>query len=200
MLSDTVIEGLDRYTIGEKLRKLRLKKKIGLVELGQHTGLSPALISKIETGKIYPTLPTLLRLALVFGVGLEHFFKEDEARSLIGVVRGETRQRFPSDPDGGHISYYFESLDYQALDRKLDAFLAGFEPPPDTGTLPLHEHDGAEFIYVVSGSLILLSDNQTFQLHAGDSVYFNSAVPHGYCRTGKKACTAVVVVVPSNGE
>ena len=69
MLSKTLQDGLANYTIGAKIRTLQLKKKIGLVELGKHTGLSPALLSKIERGRMFPTLPTLLRVALVFGVG-----------------------------------------------------------------------------------------------------------------------------------
>ena len=50
MLSPTLTDGLERYEIGPKLRALRLKKKIGLVQLGKHTGLSSALLSKIERG------------------------------------------------------------------------------------------------------------------------------------------------------
>ena len=60
MLSDTLIAGLRRYEIGSKIRDLRVKKKLGLVQLGEHTGLSPALLSKIERGQLFPTLPTLL--------------------------------------------------------------------------------------------------------------------------------------------
>ena len=74
MLTATLQAGLDAYTIGPKLRALRLKKKMGLVELGRHTGLSSAMLSKIERGRLFPTLPTLLRIALVFGVGLDFFF------------------------------------------------------------------------------------------------------------------------------
>ena len=74
MLSETLTAGLERYRIGPKVRALRLRKKLGLVQLGQHTGLSPAMLSKIERGQLFPTLPTLLRIALLFGVGLEHFF------------------------------------------------------------------------------------------------------------------------------
>jgi transcriptional regulator with XRE-family HTH domain len=74
MLTSTLRDGLDSYAIGPKLRELRLKKKMGLVELGQHTSLSPAMLSKIERGRLFPTLPTLLRIALVFGVGLDYFF------------------------------------------------------------------------------------------------------------------------------
>jgi transcriptional regulator with XRE-family HTH domain len=82
VLSDTLAEGLARYAIGEKLRALRLKKKMGLVELSRHTGLSAAMLSKVERGKLFPTLPTLLRIALVFSVGLEYFFSDDARRSV----------------------------------------------------------------------------------------------------------------------
>jgi transcriptional regulator with XRE-family HTH domain len=80
MLSDTLTAGLEQYRIGPKIRTLRLKKKLGLVQLGEHTGLSPAMLSKIERGQLFPTLPTLLRIAMVFGVGLEHFFVEASER------------------------------------------------------------------------------------------------------------------------
>jgi quercetin dioxygenase-like cupin family protein len=63
--------------------------------------------------------------------------------------------------------------------------------------VPLHEHDGAEFIYVISGALDLSHDERSYQLSAGDSVYFNSSVPHGYNRRGQETCTAVVITAPS---
>src|SRR5580700_2625706 len=72
--TDIVAESLKPFSIGEKLRTLRLRKKLGLVELGKHTGFSAALLSKLERGKLYPTLPTLVRISAVFNVGLEYFF------------------------------------------------------------------------------------------------------------------------------
>jgi transcriptional regulator with XRE-family HTH domain len=72
------VDGLRPYNVGDKIRGLRLRKKKGPVELGRHTGLSAALLSKLEPGKLFPTLPTLLRIALVFSVGLEFFFREDK--------------------------------------------------------------------------------------------------------------------------
>jgi transcriptional regulator with XRE-family HTH domain len=95
MLSPTLDKGLGAYGIGEKLRALRLKRKLGLVELGRHTGLSPAMISKLERGIMYPTLPTLLRIALVFGVGLDYFFAASAPRRALGIVRVAERRRFP---------------------------------------------------------------------------------------------------------
>ncbi len=59
MLSETLTTALASYAIGPKIRALRLHRKLGLTQLGKHTGLSPALLSKIERGQIFPTLPTL---------------------------------------------------------------------------------------------------------------------------------------------
>ena len=59
MLSDTLTNELERYAIGPRIKALRLKKKLGLVQLAAHTGLSPAMLSKIERGQMFPTLPTL---------------------------------------------------------------------------------------------------------------------------------------------
>ena len=94
LLSDTLTKELRQYGIAEKLRALRLRKKMGLVELGRHTGLSAAMLSKIERGKLFPTLPTLVRVALVFSVGLEYFFSDERKRQVIGIVRRGERKRF----------------------------------------------------------------------------------------------------------
>src|SRR6476661_2656212 len=67
---------IGNYDIGAKLRHLRLRKKIALVDLGKHTGLSASMLSQLENGKLIPTLPTLARIATVFDVGLEFFFNE----------------------------------------------------------------------------------------------------------------------------
>src|SRR6266496_6444023 len=114
--TDTISEGLKRYSIGENLRALRLGRAMGLVELGRHTGLSAALLSKLERGKLFPTLPTLLRIALVFGVGLDFFFTDERKRRVVSVVRHGERVRFPERPGAQDVPYYFECLDYRATE------------------------------------------------------------------------------------
>src|SRR5687768_16437111 len=124
MLSATLQSGLSEYGIGERIRTLRLKKKMGLVELGRHTGLSPAMLSKIERGRLFPTLPTLLRIALVFSVGLEFFFAGAREKPLIAVVRKDQRVRLPERTGAGPPAYWFESLDYTAAERRLNSYYA----------------------------------------------------------------------------
>ena len=194
-VNHTISEGLGRYSIGEKLRTLRVRKGMGLVELGKHTGLSAGLLSKLERGKLFPTLPTLLRISMVFGVGLDLFFTDERKRRVVGIVRKQERVRFPERPGSRDVPYYFECLDYRATDRKLSAFLADFEDVPAEKAKP-HSHPGVEFLFVVKGSLTIKIAGDEYQLEAEDAIYFDSAVQHSYRRRGSKSCSAVIVTVP----
>ncbi len=194
MLSKTLTDGIERYQIGPKLRALRLRKKMGLVELSSHTGLSAALLSKLERGRLFPTLPTLLRIALVFGVGLEHFFVEERKRD-VGIVRQSERVRFPEKPNGRDVAYYFECLDFKSYDRKTSSFYAEFQPAQND-RIRTHLHSGSELIYVLKGKLGLLIGSESAELDVGDSIHFDSSVPHGYRNVGAKPCCALVVVIP----
>jgi transcriptional regulator with XRE-family HTH domain len=195
MLSPTLKKGLGDYRIGERLRSLRLKKKMGLVELGTHTGLSPALLSKLERGRLFPTLPTLLRIALVFSVGLEFFFAGARDKPLVAVVRKRDRIQLPDRPGAASVMYRFESLDFAATERRFDSYFATFVARA-ANTLRPHAHPGVEFILVVQGSLGLQVGADEYVLAAGDSVYFDSSVPHAYRRAAGRTCSAVVVTAP----
>ena len=192
MMSQTLAAELEHYRIGEKVRALRKSKKLGLVQLGSHTGLSPGMLSKIERGQLVPTLPTLMRIALVFGVGLEHFFVDSGDQPLAAVVRKADRLRLPDRPGSATPAYYFESLDFPVTDRRMEAYLADFTGAPG-GSEP-HEHEGVEFVYVLSGRLVIEMDGRTELLEEGDAAYFDSAVPHSYRREGDGRTTAIVVV------
>lgn len=192
MVSPHLKETLDRYRVGEKLRQLRLRRKIGLVELSRHTGLSSALLSKLERGKLYPTLPTLSRIALVFSVGLEHFFTDEKLKHTFALARKKDRLRFPEAPGLVETAFDFESLDFLATDKKFNAYLADFKNV-SADKVRLHQHPGVEFIYVLRGKLTLKIGTDEQILDEGDSLYFDSQMPHGYSRSGSKPCSAVVV-------
>lgn len=192
MLSQTLTAALEGYAIGPKIRRLRLRKKLGLVQLGEHTGLSPALLSKIERGHLFPTLPTLMRIALVFGLGLDHFFRDDSDRPIHAVVRKADRIRLPDKAGRTSPAYRFESLDYPVSDRKLNGYYVEIESEDERSEL--HEHPGAEIIYVMRGELVVNLEGEDFTLREGDSMYFDSAHPHSYRRQGQAPCAAIVVV------
>jgi len=194
-MNKTIVEGLKPYELGDKLRALRLKKSMGLVELGKHTGLSAAMLSKLERGKLFPTLPTLLRIAMVFSVGLDYFFTDQRKRHVVAVVRKRERMRFPELPSAQPVSYWFESLDFPINERKLTAYFAQFFPVA-TEKMRYHQHAGVEFLYLMHGKLELAIGPEFHVLDAGDSIYFDSSVRHAYRRAGKLRSTAIVVTVP----
>jgi transcriptional regulator with XRE-family HTH domain len=190
--SDIVAESLKPFSIGEKLRTLRLRKKLGLVELGKHTGFSAALLSKLERGKLYPTLPTLVRISAVFNVGLEYFFNDERKRHVVALVRKEDRQRFPERPGTSDVSYYFEALDYPTNSRKLSSYFAEFQNIAREKLKP-HTHAGVELLYALSGTLIVTIGSEPHRVSAGDSLYFDSSVPHTYWKADDGHCSALVV-------
>ena len=192
MAEEGPIPGIDSYEIGAKIHRLRKTKDLSLVRLGDHTGMSAGLLSKIERGRLIPTLPTLLRIATVFGVGLDYFFVGDVGGPRVGVVRKKDRLRLPDRTDGQSPTFWFESLDFPVTDRKMDAYLAEFEP--DAEATEPHSHAGAEMIYVVRGGLVVNILDEVISLDEGDSMYFDPSFPHSYCQSGKQNCCAVVVV------
>ena len=190
----TLAEELSRYEIGNKLRALRLKKKLGLVELGRHAGLSPALLSKLERNKMFPTLPTLLRIAMVFSVDLDYFFADHRKHRVLAIVRRTARQRFPEVTGVRDPAFHFESLTFPVAESKCQAYFATFHPVAEGKARP-HEHPGVEVIYVVSGELGVTVEATEHKLGTGDAMYFDASVPHSYRRAGRSTCSALVLSV-----
>lgn len=189
---ETIQRLLASYELARKLRQLRLRKKIALVDLGRHTGLSASMLSQLETGKMIPTLPTLARIAAVFDVGLDHFFDDRRRRKVFTVVRAGERIRFPERPDLPLPAYYFECLAFSAQGKSMQAYMAEFpERPP--AQVRDHFHEGSEFLYILEGSMIVRFQDEDHHLHPGDSVYFDASEPHSYRGVGPENCRALVV-------
>ena len=159
--------------IGERIKHLRLKKSMGLVELGRHTGLSASFLSQLETGRVVPTLRNLARIAMVFSKDLHYFF-EPEPQTLFRIHRHKDRVRLPQsgvqDP-----AYYFESLGYMVPDRQLDPYFAEFLPAKPGREPRAHQHFGCEFLYLLSGSLHLRHAEAVHPISPGDAVYFDAS-------------------------
>jgi transcriptional regulator with XRE-family HTH domain len=192
---ETIRRLLSTYDIGNKLRQLRLRKKIALVDLGRHTGLSASMLSQLENGKLIPTLPTLTRIAMVFDVGLEFFFGEKKSTRVFSIVRAEERMLFPELPERPVPGYYFEVLNYGATDKGLSAYLAEF-PQLENHQSREHSHEGSEFLHVLSGDLSIFYQAEEHVLHTGDSVYFDASELHSYQGHSETPTRAIVVTTP----
>lgn len=186
--------------IGERIKRLRLKKSMGLVELGKHTGLSASFLSQLETGRVVPTLRNLARIAMVFSKDLSYFL-ETEPQSIFRIHRRKERVRLPQtgvEPP----TYYFESLGYMVPDRCMDPYFAEFLPLAREVAPKAHMHAGFEFLYVLDGELELHHGDQACTLEAGDAVYFDASTAHSYQCGGKKPAGAIIVTMhqPAQGQ
>ena len=177
--------------IGERIKYLRLKKSMGLVELGKHTGLSASFLSQLETGRVVPTLRNLARIAMVFSKDLSYFF-DPEPETLFRVHRAKSRVRLPqsgvADP-----SYYFESLGYLVPDRLLDPYFAEFLPRKPGREPKPHQHVGCEFLFLLSGKLDVQHGETVHHVEPGDAIYFDADTVHSYVCAGEGSATALIV-------
>lgn len=182
--------------LGERIKALRLRKSMGLVELGRHTGLSASFLSQLETGRVVPTLRNLARIAIVFSKDLSYFF-EPEPKTLFRVHRSHERVRLPQ-TGTDEPSYFFESLGYMVPDRQLDPYYIEFLP----GVKPrrAHQHPGHEFLYLLEGELDVQHGTSTHTLQAGDAAYFDAGVAHSYICRGEVPAKTLLVTLQGNGS
>jgi transcriptional regulator with XRE-family HTH domain len=177
--------------IGERIKRLRLKRSMGLVELGQHSGLSASFLSQLETGHVVPTLRNLARIAMVFSKDLSYFF-ECEPQPVFRLHRRNERVRLPQ-TGVERPSYFFESLAYMVPDRQMDPYFAEFLPLENDQEPKSHMHGGFEFLYVLEGELALLHGDRESTLTTGDAVYFDASLQHSYQCANKTPARAIIV-------
>jgi transcriptional regulator with XRE-family HTH domain len=192
--SDTVESFISDKRIGQRIKQLRQKKSMGLVDLGRHTGLSASFLSQLETGRVVPTLRNLARISMVFSKDLSYFF-EPEPQTVFRIHRVKERLRLPQSGVDDPM-YFFESLGYLVPDRELDPYLAEFLPNGKAGREPRpHQHYGCEFLYVLHGDLKVCHGDVVHHLSTGDAVYFDSSTVHSYSCIGDKPATALIVTL-----
>jgi transcriptional regulator with XRE-family HTH domain len=179
------------YCIGMKLRTLRTEKRLTLARLKAETGLSTALLSKLETDRMVPTLPTLATICRVYGVGLGYFFSEPTEHCL-AITRKLTDQGRGRTPDqGGRIP-----LNASVPDRRLDASLVDLAPGLSAADSRPNAND-ALLVYVLDGRLNLDMGGARETLESGDCAYLESDLPMNWGAAGKQPCR-LLTVIPAN--
>jgi transcriptional regulator with XRE-family HTH domain len=194
--NDTIDEAtaeasIEAKNIGEKIRRLRLKRSMGLVELGQQVGLSASFLSQLETGRVVPTLRNLARIALVFKKDFSYFLSE-ETDALFRVSRGKDRIRLPvgekSDP-----FLLSESMSVLAPDRNVVPCIAHFLPGVEGGAFHPPPTPGLELVYVIQGPLVIWTESRTEVLEAEDSVWIDRSTKRLYrCHENKPAKALII--------
>jgi transcriptional regulator with XRE-family HTH domain len=195
-MSHSIQDELASLDLGNQIRKLRKKRGLTLQELSGLTGLSKPNLSQIENSIVTPPVATLLKISSALGVQIGHFFQTTSLESNIVVVRREDRYGIARGPHISHIGYQYEPLAYPKVEKNMEPFIVKMEErEPDDMTF--NNHRGEEFLFVLDGKLEFICGETTITLKQGDSLYFDSGIPHGYRGIGGPATTLVVIYKPS---
>ena len=181
------------YCIGMKLRRLRTEKRLTLARLAAETGLSTALLSKLETDRMIPTLPTLATICRVYGVGLGHFFSEPNEHSL-----SITRKVVSQGRGRNNCSETRIPLNPGVTDRQMEAALIDLEPG-SVSAEPELESDRALLVYVLEGTLQMDVGGLRETLESGDCAYLESDLPIAWGAADKDHCR-ILTVSPTSRE
>ncbi len=184
---------LESYCLGLKLRSLRTSKHLTLSRLAAETGLSTALLSKLETDRMIPTLPTLAAIARVYGVNMSYFFSEPSRHSLSVTRKAHLQGQ-------GRIleSIKVTSLNAQGEGFRLVAEVVEFPPGGSTVAMNAFEETGA-VIYVLEGRLRLDAGSVHDVLETGDCACMESEMPMAWSAADKHRCR-VLAVLPGDGQ
>ena len=182
---------MDEKLIARSIRALRLNKKISLEELSKISGLSPGYLSKIERAEKAPPISTLGKIALALDVDLVNLLKENAdllEDTQLAIVRKDKRKIVRT--RGSLYGYQYEALAYKKLGKNMEPFIVS----PAFDEKITFQHDGEEFHYVLEGTHEFIYGGRKYILKEGDSIYFDSNIPHtGRSVGGKKAKILAVI-------
>ena len=157
--------------------------------LASRAGVSASLMSQIETGKVDPSLNTMRRIAMALGVPLFHLVLEELPRPANLTRPGERRKVvFPK----AGLEYEIINSD---LNRKIGVMIGVLEAGGATSEEPL-AHPDEECLVILKGSLKVQIANQITPLLKGDSLYFDSSVPHRLFNDGGLPCKFMLIITP----
>jgi len=181
---------LEPYCIGMKLRALRTQKRLTLSRLAAETGLSTALLSKLETDRMIPTLPTLATISRVYGVGMSYFFSEP-ARHTLSI----TRKAHLQGGGRGMESVKCTPLNAVSEGARLTAQMIEF-PAGGASSATDACKETSCLVYVLEGRLQLEAGGMHEVLETGDCAYMESEMALAWSAAGKHRCR-VLAVMPS---
>jgi len=171
-------EGVDKpASVGQRVRKVREEKNLTLEDVAQRTGLESEYLERIETEQVSPPLGALIRLAKALDMKLGRFISTGEVKPFT-VVRKDDRRvisRYTSAQEDQY-GYTYESLAPDKKDRHMEPFVVTLVP--SKARTDVSAHAGQEFIYVLEGAMEVTLEDHTEILYPGDSIYYDSNVPH----------------------
>jgi quercetin dioxygenase-like cupin family protein/ribosome-binding protein aMBF1 (putative translation factor) len=196
-----VEEGLDQAKAGEgisaemgmRVKKARESRGLSIFDIYLRTDIDVEILSQIEEGKVVPPLGTVIKLAKALDLKMGYFISGEEGKAYT-VVRRDDREvtpRYDASKEK-HYGYAYESLAPHKTDRTMEPFLVTLEPSEVEEERSTH--DGQEFIFVLHGEMEVRLGEEILILEPGDTIYYDSTVPHLVKCHGKETTKILAVL------
>lgn len=172
-----------RVSVGKKIKKARTQKKVTFDQLANETGFSVEYIKSIESGEQIPPVGALLQISRALELDSGYLLREQESQ-LKNRVKAYTKRT---------ENYAYTTLTPGAENKHLKAFKVTVDPLQDHKGVG-YQHEGEEFVYVLSGKLEIIVGDHVNKLKAGDSLHFNSGIRHMMKNIGEEKTELLVVI------
>ena len=183
--------------VSQRIRYYMEKRDISIDRLAEGTGLKKDFIETMLNENVYPPLGPLIKIARTLGVRLGTFLDDQETSDPYIVRQADRQSQFSVLAEKNKpAALNFFSLGMGKTDRHMEPFF--IEVMPESASQKtLSSHEGEEWIAVLKGSIEVIYGKETYVLEEGDSVYYNSVVPHYVsARGGEKAQIHAVIYIP----
>ena len=183
-------EAVSAERLGERVRELRRGRGLTLEELAERSGVSRAMISKLERGEKNPTLVVAAKLAEGFGVTLSQLVGMEERREVVVVPRD--KRMVMRDPETG----FERQLLSPSFGGRGVEFIRNVVPEgSNSGEFPPHRRGVEEYIVVEKGRLTAVIEGEEILLEGGEALYFEADVRHRFDNAGDGECSYYLVIV-----
>jgi transcriptional regulator with XRE-family HTH domain len=174
--------------ISSKLHNLRKERDLTLKDISDKTGLSVSFLSQIENGSSSLAITSLKKIATALDVTMDYFFKTPELHNFL--VKSEEEKPFKIEGSNSE----FKRISGEFPGRKIESMIVIIPPEQMLGSK--FNHPGEEFVYVLSGALIVSLDGKDYLVKAGDSIQYPSTTDHSWTNPLKDETKLLSVATP----
>lgn len=176
--------------IGGTIRRLRTDRGLSLTQLASMVGVTKGYLSKVETSPKAPPVSTLVNIARALGVSMSVLFGEDGGPATFSLVRRDERVAMAM--NATPFGYTYETLADRYPGRRMEPYVLTI--PAGTKKTPDFQHEGEEFLMVLNGALRFFHGREEYLVEQGDSIYFDSGIPHRSLPVGEGDVECLIVI------
>jgi transcriptional regulator with XRE-family HTH domain len=176
--------------VGSRVKRLRSQAGLTLEEFAAQSGVSRAMLSKVERGEKSPTLAIIVRIAKGLNVSMSALMGAEPDPAQVAVIRKANRLAF-KDPETGFERH---NLSPTHLDNDIEFLLHRIPPGESSGELPPYKVPTEKYLVVHEGQLTVQANEARYVLETGDSFYFDVRAPYRFINAGKTPCSYYLVI------